>query len=325
MKSKTLITKVADGIFSQVTDNLSVICDNYKDIVSDLSAKVPEDGLRVVSDFVGAIESILKVAKVEGVSLPSFLSKVYIRGNDMSSLYVIVKSKLKAPYKYRKEVEVTVDDDVIRNVAQVYIDALFDMFYIEVAMENVSELNSKLSEIITKNGIPYTFEFVVDASSDAMVLEVDNNKVVFNADIMKAQDISKCRILNEGDDEYAKLVHDKYIENLVVSLKAIQTPVQLIKGNIPLIKEVTGVSTKKRASKLIRESYHRQAKYLDNVKTGIGYYNEDVEIEGNKIEVFALVGKAEDGTLNVVLNPFNVKDLSTVNFDVIEAVKAQVE
>ena len=56
------------------------------------------------------------------------------------------------------------------------------------------------------------------------------------------------------------------LQKLVASLKAVQTPVQLIKGNVALIKEVTGVSTKKRASKLIRGSYHRRAKFLTVLK-----------------------------------------------------------
>lgn len=324
MKTQALVTKIANGIYAQVNAGISTLAENSKDSVQGLQDKSVDEGLAIVSTLVSAVEANIKAARVDGFALPAFLSKVSVNDNNMNVVYLTVKTKLKADYKYRKDAEITVDENLIKNIAQVYIDALFNMFYIEVARENVAELNDKLAEVIAENEIPYGVSFAVDVDTDASVLEVDNNKVVFNASISKAQDIASFSIFQQKDDEYSKLVYDKAIENLVAALKAIQTPVQLIKGNLQLVKDVTGISTKKRASKLIRESYHRKAMYLDRVKTGIGYYNEDVEINGETVEVFALVGKAEDGSLNVVLNPFNVKDLCNVDYDVIAAVKAQM-
>ena len=197
------------------------------------------------------------------------------------------------------------------------------MFHINEAMENIEALNAKVAGIIAENEIPYSFSFVVDANSSATVLSVNDNEVVFNASITRAQDIASLAIFRDGS-EYNNLIRQEATDNLVAALKSIQTPVQLIKGNVALIKEVTGVSTKKRASKLIRDSYHRQAKFLGKVKTGVGYFDETVKINGEDVEVFALVSKAEDGTIALVLSPFDVKTLYKVDYDVVEAVKAQL-
>ena len=66
-------------------------------------------------------------------------------------------------------------------------------------------------------------------------------------------------------------------------------------------------------------SYHRQAKFLNAVNAGVGYFNETVNVGGEDTEVFALVEKSEDGTLATILSPFNVKTLMNVDYDVVGA------
>lgn len=323
MKSNSVITRIAEGIHAEAMQGLQALSDVKAAQVKAITEAGVDEGLEMISSLVSAIEAVIKAPRVEGVGLPAFLSKVTVAGDVLNEVTVSVRTKLKADYKYRKDVVVAVDENLVMNIASVYIDALFDMFYIEMAMENAAELNARIATIIEENGIGYGFEFVVNADTDALVLAIDNNKVVFNANITRAHDISNLGIF-QGGDEYADLVCREATDSLVSALKAVQTPVQLIKANIGLIKDVTGVSTKKRASKLIRDSYHRQAKYLNGVKEGIGYFNDTVKVGGEEVEVFALVSKDLEGNLEVVLNPFDVKTLYTVEFDVLKAVKKQM-
>lgn len=320
MKSNSVITKIAEGIYAEATTGLENLKKVNEARVASIQGKSVDEGLAIISDIVADIESVLKAPRVEGTGLPAYLSKIVAKETDLDTVTVSVRTKLKADYKYRKDTVVAVDADFITNAGKAYLDALYEMFYIEQAMENVTELNAKVAEIIAENEIGYGFEFAVDTDTDAMVLAIDNNKVVFNASVSRAHAISTLGIF-QGGDEYSNLVCKEATENLVAALKSVQTPVQLIKANVGLIKEVTGVSTKKRASKLIRGSYHRQAKFLNGVKEGVGYFEETVKINGEDVEVFALVQKAEDGTLSVVLNPFNMKDLFNVEYDVLADVK----
>lgn len=323
MRTNKEIAQIAEGIYAEATAALSNLSTVKKAQVEALVGTNGEAAVTAVKSLIADIESVLKAPRVDEVGLPAYLSRLIYDENNMATITVSVRTKLKSNYKYRKDTTVAVDEDIITNIGKAYIDALFEMFYIEEATANVAALNDKVAEIIAENEIGYGFKFAVDNDSDAVVLAINNDEVIFNADISKALDIANLAIFKSGD-EYNDLICKEATDKLVAALKAIQTPVQLIKGNVSLIKDITGISTKKRASKLIRGSYHRQAKFLGNVKAGIGYYEETVKVNGEDTDVFALVSKAEDGTLAVVLNPFDVKTLFNVDYDVIAAVKAQL-
>lgn len=323
MRTSKDIVRIADGIYAEAVNNVNKLAEVRKGVVASIAGKPAEEVINTVTELIDGIETGVKAPNVDGVKLPAYLSKVTYEADGSSEVTITVRTKLKSDYKYRKDAVVALDEDFIVNAGKVYIDALFDMFHIDEAMQNIEALNAKIAGIIEENEIPYSFSFVVDANSSATVLSVNDNEVVFNASITRAQDIASLAIFREGS-EYNNLIRQEATDNLVAALKSIQTPVQLIKGNVALIKEVTGVSTKKRASKLIRDSYHRQAKFLGKVKTGVGYFDETVKINGEDVEVFALVSKAEDGTIALVLSPFDVKTLYKVDYDVVEAVKAQL-
>lgn len=323
MRTSKDIVRIADGIYAEAVNNVNKLAEVRKGVVASIAGKPAEEVINTVTELIDGIETGVKAPNVDGVKLPAYLSKVTYEADGSSEVTITVRTKLKSVYKYRKDAVVALDEDFIVNAGKVYIDALFDMFHIDEAMQNIEALNAKIAGIIEENEIPYSFSFVVDANSSATVLSVNDNEVVFNASITRAQDIASLAIFREGS-EYNNLIRQEATDNLVAALKSIQTPVQLIKGNVALIKEVTGVSTKKRASKLIRDSYHRQAKFLGKVKTGVGYFDETVKINGEDVEVFALVSKAEDGTIALVLSPFDVKTLYKVDYDVVEAVKAQL-
>lgn len=323
MRTNKDIVRIADGIYAGVSENLSKFAEAKKGTVAEIAGKPAVDVINTVTELVEGVEANVNSPMVDGVGLPAYLSKVTYEDDGSSKVTVTVKTKLKSSYKYRKDAVIELDENFITNVGQAYVDALFDMFHINEATQNIEALNAKIAGIVEENEIPYTFSFAVDADSTAMVLSINDNEVVFNASIARAQDVASLAIFR-GGDEYSDLICKEATDNLVAALKAVQTPVQLIKGNVALIKDVTGVATKKRASKLIRDSYHRQAKFLGKVKTGVGYYNETVNINGEDTDVFALVSKAEDGTIAVVLSPFDVKTLSKVDYDVVEAVKAQL-
>lgn len=323
MRTNKEIVKIAEGIYDEAVNNIDKLAEARKDTVAEIIGKPAKDVIDTVANLIAGVEASVNSPRVDEVGLPAYLSKTTYEESDASEVTITIRTKLKSSYKYRKDVVVALDEDFIYNAGKAYIDALFDMFHIDAATENVEALNAKIATIITENEIPYTFSFEVDANSSATVLSVNDNEVVFNASIPRAQDIASLAIFKSGD-EYNDLICKEATDSLVAALKSIQTPVQLIKGGVDLIKEVTGVSTKKRASKLIRDSYHRQAKFLGKVKSGIGYYDETVSINGEDVNVFALVSKAEDGAITLVLSPFDVKTLSKVDYDVVEAVKDQL-
>lgn len=320
MRTNGQITRIANDIFANSQEGLNKLIETKKAAVKSLKKADIAQGVAIIQDIVGAVDTVLKGAYSEGVSLPQHLTKLAYSEDKLDVVTISVRSRLKAATKYRKDTEITVNDDIVASIGKAVTDALYEMYYIEQANENIAELNAKIEEICTANEIPFSFGFAIDNESNAYVLSIDNNKVIFNASVSAAHSISELGIFKSGD-EYNDLVAKEATEKLVASLKAVQTTTQIIKADIAIIKTVTGVSTKKRASKLIRESYHRNSRYLDRFKEGIAYFDETVKVGKEEVEVFSLINKAADGTITVVLDPFNVKDNFKVDFDVVKAIK----
>lgn len=323
MRSNGEITRIANGIYAELTGFVDNLVEVKTPIIKTIKDKSVEEGATIIADLISSIEATMKAPRVDGVGLPSFLSKCVYNEDSLEAITVTIRSKLKAEVKFSKSADFTVDESLVSGVCKFYIDSLYEMFYLEQAMLNIKELNATVLDICAKAEVPYTFEFDIAPDSSAIVLYIDNSKVVFNASISRAHEISSLAFFQNGDG-YNDYIREEATEALIASLKAIQTTTQLVKGNVSVIKDMLGTASKKRASKLIRGSYHRKAQYLNKVKAGVGYYNETVKIGDEDVEVFALINKDEDGTLSIVLDPFNVKDLFNVDFDVISAVKEQM-
>lgn len=335
MRSKSEIETIGKKVYAEVAQEIDELSEIDQPRLASLEGKSRDEKVDILLSLISGIQSafVAKTCEIQGY--PSYIFKLIYDSNseddELSKVTLSIRSKLKSPYKYRRDTEVDVDKDFIKNAGKVFLDVLYDMYNIESAMDNVNELNTKVEEILSENDIPYSFKFGVVPESDAIVLSITNDEVVFNASIPDAHEIASYGIFQTGG-EYEDLVREKAIEQLVESLKSVQTTVQLIKAKVALIKNVTGLSTKKRASKLIRESYHRQAKHLDRVKSGVGYFSETVQINGEDVSVFALVEKTttkneageEVVDYAVVLDPFDIKTYFKVDFDVLGAVKKQL-
>ena len=121
----------------------------------------------------------------------------------------------------------------------------------------------------------------------------------------------------QSGDDYFDLVREQQTEKLVEILSVTQTTTQLIKANVDIINTLIGYTTKKRADRLIRSTYHKKAEYFNKVKSGFGYY----EKEDGDTSIFSILEKHEDGSITVALNPFDIKTLLTVDVDVVAEVK----
>lgn len=321
MKSNGQIKAIADGIYAEAMAGVESVAEVRKASIEGFKVANVDDLLKFMSDLCSDVEAVIKAPVVNGVSLPNFLSRVVSVGESTDSFIVSVRTKLTSPYKYRKDTEVQVSPTMVQDIANAYTAALFEMFYIEQAMENVDALNEVITQLLQENEIPYGFKFVVDHTSSADILTITDDEVVFNANVEKAMNISTIGIMRDEETSFNAMLKQDAVEAFVSQVSAVQTTPQLLKGNVTVISELTGLPTRKKVSKLIRKSYHRQAKFLNAVKTGVGYFDETVKVGKDEVDVFALVEKAEDGSLSVVLKPFNVDDQTVVKYDVLKEVK----
>lgn len=324
MRANADIKRIAASIYNQGLESVKGIAELRSARVEAMKTMQVDEALSAGSELMSQVEAVIDNASEDGVFLPKYLSRLVAREGADDRLVVTIRSKLNAAYKYRKDTEVMLDDDFVINMGTAYLDSLFEMFYIELAMENVEELNDILTEITKENEIPYTIKFVIDHTADSPIASITDDEVVFNAGISEALGLSSLGLLQSGDD-YNDLVRTNATNELVAVLKAAQTTPKLIKSKVKVINALLDLPTRKKASKIIRETYHRQARYLNKVKKGVGYYLDKVKVNDEEIEVFSLVEKAEGGEMTVILKPFDTKTLYNVDIDVLEAVKNQIE
>lgn len=316
MRTIEQINEIKNGLCEIVERDLLA----YKEVCDSKVLKIQDtnvsDALDTISDLLAGIYNIMLAPQVSGVGLPDFIVKVETRDSDvLKRIKLIVKSKLKSRVHYKNEISITIDENLIDDLGSSILKSVVELYYLEQANENIDILNYRLKEICEDNDIPFRFKFALTENSST-ILSINNSMVTFGADLNRALNIASSGLFQCGN-EYNDLISRYAYSELVNALKSCQTTTQLIKCNMQLIKDITGITTKKRANKLIRESYHRNAQYLDKVKQGIGYFEDTVIIDDEEVKVFALIEKDALGNYMVILNPFDTNTLFDVDVDVL--------
>lgn len=315
MRTNSIIKNDAKVIYAQALANIERLAEVKSSVVKEAKNMPFEEGFEALATVLVGIKSMIVAANSDGVVVPKFLDSCKCTGSSLDTVDIIIKSRLKDVKKFKQVTEVKVDDDFIINAGKAYLDSAIDMYYLAEADRNISALNDKIKEISEEAGIKATIAFDCRPENSNLVLSITDEVVTFNASIDAALRVLELPIMQSGN-EYNELVAVKAQTELVDALKAAQTTPLIVKAQLPIVKEVTGVSTKKRVVKLIRDSYHKQAKYLGTAKKGIGYV--DAEHDGKR--VFGIVEKAEDGTLKTVLSAFDVETCAAVDIDILTLV-----
>ncbi len=321
MRTKAEIFETRAALFKQIGTCVDTYAENNKGKVELLQeTKDFDKGISILSELLGGLESIIEAPVVNDICMPPFIAKIETRNTDkLMSFTLIIRSKIKAVVKCKRERDFIIKDTLIVDMALFMLEVLFEMYLNEMALENINALNARMAQICTEADIPQRVWFTL--SDDKTVINyIDDKVIIFNADRDKALDIQSNSIFLAGDS-YKDIVCKEAVDKLVSLLKTCETTPQILKGNINLIREVTGLVTKKRASKLIRESYHRNVNALLKLREGVGYYEDVVNLDGVDTKVFALIQKdSETGKYKIVLKPFDEVSLFNVNFDVLKAI-----
>ena len=319
MRDKSEVTELVNGLYKVSMENLKKVAEINHDKTQDILSKDEEDIGKIVGEVLQSVKNICEGVNYKGVYYPQFTIRYSEVKTNIYKLIIVVSSKIKTKYRFREQFDIVVTDNVLMDIGEKVVSNLCQFLYLAEAENNLVALNEKIEKIVYDYKLPYTFSFKCDRYSTALVLEIDDKHVVFNAIVSNALDIPNLPIFNKGT-EYNDLIANTAYKELVESLLPVQTTVQLIKAKIKLKDIMTGIKTKKRASKLIRESYHKNAKNLSTQKSGIFYYNADVEIDDETVNIFSLIEKTEDGLVTIVLAPFDTATLLNVDYDVLSEV-----
>lgn len=322
MRKYAEVTKTAQELSEALNENFKKFTSVNGGAFDKLATDSYDNSHEAVGTLIENAHAIVAgVSDSEGIAFPHFLTsyKTYGEGT-MTSVVVTIKSKLKDPIKYKKVVDLDVQSEsFVSDFVTAFTKSAFEMFYRHEVEDNLSEINELIEKLCAENSIPYTFGFTVSDSS-AYVTEITDDKVIFNASLESALDVSKLGLFCTGDSYY-DFVREQQTDKLINDLKAVPTTVQLIKARIDLIETLVGFKTKKRADSLIRKSYHKQAKYFNKVRAGLGYVEKEL---ADGTQIFAILEKSEGGEISVALSPFDVKTMAVVDYDVVADIKAEL-
>lgn len=316
MRTKQEITAIANGLYAQVTDGIAGYSKERVDLVKAIMTEDLDSAYDKVGVLSRGIQAIMRGAVEDSVSFPGFLTRLSTRSEGkLTSLSLTVSSKLKATRKFKLQRDIEVTENLVNDMASVYIDALFDALYTEMAAENVEDLNMKLDKICNDNEVAKRVQFEVGTETGRVVY-IDDDTLILRADVEKAMAISELGIMAEGT-EYDQLVSEDATKAFVDVMQTVLITPEILKKRIRVVDFLVDIRTKKHASKIIRETVHKQAIYLKSASEGVGYFSDSVD----GVNVFALLKLNESGEYEYVLHPFDTDKLVAVDVDVIGMLK----
>lgn len=323
MRTNDFIVTTANKIYEGILEGLETLSKENQAMLKGIKKDDFEVGFGKIDALVKCIGANMRGVTVDGVGLPEFLSSISATEGNLSEVDVTVKSKLKAKNKVKGTQTIAVDKDFVENVGKLFIDTLFEMYYMEWASENVALLNSRIAKILSEEKIPFELEFDVTTTS-GRVIYIDDKKVVLKAQVEEALKLASNGLLIEVTDEtddYDSVVAEEARSEFVSIMRTIQITPEILKKKINIVEQLADLHTKKHANKLIREGYHKKAENLKDANSGVGYFSDKVKIGKDEVDVFALLKKNDKGAFEVVLSPFDTDTNTKVDFDVVKALK----
>ena len=218
-----------------------------------------------------------------------------------NSVEVSIRSKLKADLKTTASKAIKFDEKFFDKVVAFFLEQEELMFRKECAVENVAALNEVFAQLCEDNKTPFKVQFAI---GDNFIHTITDEYITFGITVAQANRVSTLAIIPAEGDEYSEFVAEQAKKNFVDAAKAAGTTVAFVKAKEPNVTKITEFSTKMSVYKLIRKSY---TKNFDKAKAGVCYYYDK---DNN---VFAIVNKADDGSVSTLLSPFNTETLEKVS------------
>ena len=309
--TRAKITEIIDGMQEGFNSSYEEYVKSHKIDFTSMRFDLAHEKVGVAFED---CKSIFKGVSLDDYTTPKFIAsyKSFEKDGKLDRIEVTVKTGLKATTKFSHKVVVAADD-VLDGIYGTFNSAVMHIIKINLAEENLAMLNARLDSVL--EDCDTKFRFVLD---DNYISDIDDKCVVFGADLESALNISSLYLVHntDEDDEFFTSLAEKEANTIHDAVKGSTTP-QIIKSGLDIIKTVTGVSSRYRADRLLRQTYHNRAKFFnDKPKSAVGYVRKVVEIDGKEYDIFALLKKSEDGTVSVKLSPFNIKTNFNVDYDV---------
>ena len=317
MKSYAEITNVTNAMYEVALGKLDSEKEMCGELVKSLASGIGvEEGIQKCDALVGFIASAVRGLTYEEMSMPDFMVKVTTSDEDvLKSIDVKICNRLKAEKKFKYVMNIAVTEQLEEDIFTFVKDTVFGLFYVEAAEANLVEFNEILRGINAEHDIKKAVYFTAD-SSKRIVSEVSDDEITLVVSPERAFGVSDFKFITpvaepeEGADRYDYMVYTESLERYVDSMKSIQITPQVLRAKIPVVMDMLSLPSRQRADSTIKKS---GMKKIANVKTGVGYYEAEVDGRGT----LSVLSKDKDGKLGYVLHPFFVDTLEACEADVL--------
>lgn len=273
----------------------------------------------LVKECIEKIQSNVTSAIPEGIPIPRaslYVSQISTEGEGISLINLSITNKVKSTKKFK-----------FQHVVKVFNakDTLFDIFlavYTELIVgymgdQNLEHINEVVKEVAAEAGLTYDISVVSPLGNKGKkIAYISDESVVFVADEERLFDLDDLLALQEPTED--GIITEAHIaaakKQLVNDLAVAQTPVQLvaIHGGL-LIAHLLDVNKRVKPMTLLKKVTNRNVENLNGNKDVIAYYAKE--------NIFSIVAKNENG-FEVVLSPFDIETLRTVDMDIVATVEA---
>lgn len=313
---------MATEMFGVATKNCDGVAAVNDSVLKTIKEGNFEEGYDAVQKYMTSVEKAIKgvSANIEA-TVPEFLAtfNALESGDKVAKVSLTVKSKLKAKYSYKEVTSVLVSDNFLKDFAEAFVSMVIQLYYVQVAGENIDALNKYLEGVYDENDIAIRAYFTIGGK--APVSSINDDEVVFNISTDAAHGIGNLTVFDSGDayqERCAKLAKESFIE----SMKSIQATPELIKAHINLITDLTEGMNRKRVSSILKAGIKTASRFTEGQKPfGLGYIESKQVIDGAETTVFAIVENTESG-IATILKPFDTKTLLAVDMDASKLLEA---
>ena len=316
MVSSLSAKKVASELYNEALRVIEDVSAKSKKSLADFLNADDESVLDAAQVLIDRVDATMRTVSVDNVYFTDFTERYSM--DSANNVIITISTRIRHEFRYKRVFTIARNENFVIELGKAFADTLYNLYLITSAKVNAADANKQLAEALVD--CPFKFSFDVDFTTDAVVLGITDDSVVYNLTVEQGLKVGDLPLFKDSTS-FDAFTRDYYIQTIIEGFAGVQTPVQLLKAKLRLFVDIYDAPFRRRADKMIRMSYHRKAENLDKVREGVGYLSKKVNINGEDVEIFALVGKAADGELSVVLSPFNIKTLDTVDYDVIADVK----
>lgn len=286
-------------------DYLKSYCNLYKEMLADNSV--------TVKNFIEEVAKVMANSVPSEVEVPSVSVYPLLSGDDGITLIdVALRNKYSSNYVFRMKKQIIRNE----NVFEVLLD-FFKCSYIELINDtlvrhNLDIVNEKLEEVGKEAGNTFKVKIVSPLSNmDKSIASISDDEIVYVADEERALSLEDILLFAEESEFVTKeLIKEAFNREVAIFAQAQTTP-QFVGVKDPLIGYICDLGKLTKPYTLIKKVVSRNALKVRGNKETLAYY-----LEG---KVYSIVRLGAD-VKEVVLKPFNIDTLETVDFDVLSKI-----